>query len=266
MASLLIGLNGYIARSIAANHEPASLVSMALNDFIDSYMREMGAFADFDRIIFASGLTGHGFSNLNAQNYRQCLRKVISTLGKYLGTKPTFLISSIQALNDSDYGQHKRLVESDFLNHIQNCQVIRLPNMFGINRQNMSGKCFDPIINKLLVAAARGEGCEQLIRDRSAMIDMVHVDVLTAAKFDLLSNMKERTITISSGYKWSVCSVAKFIDDLANDVGTIRFIARHKINLLDSSLVEATNQIEKLESNYAALIANRTGFNKIYSA
>ena len=265
MSSLLVGLSGYIARSIAANHEPASFVAMALNDFIDSSMGEMSAFAKFDRVIVASGVTGHGFSILNAKSYRRCLRKVISLLDKYLGTKPIFLISSIQALNDNDYGQHKRLVESDFLTHIQNGRVIRLPNMFGINLYNMSGKCFDPIINKLLATAARGEGCEQIICDRHAMIDMVHVDILTANQFDALSKMIKRTITISSGYKWNVYSIARYIDDLANEVRNGNSIARRKIELSDSNLVDAANQIEKLKSNYAAIITNRTGFSKVYS-
>ena len=205
MKILVTGAKGMVGRALCANLKnirdnknrtrPALAIEEVMEYDIDSSAGELEAYCQ--RADFVFNLAGINRPQDNSEFYagnRDFGQKLLALLKKYQNKAPVMLSSSVQATligryAGGDYGKSKLAGEEILFAYGKENDVpvfvYRFPNLMGHSRPN-----YNSAVSTFCNAVAND--LPYTVNDRSATVELLYIDDLVEAMFDLLEGKEKR--------------------------------------------------------------------------
>ena len=168
MQILITGSNGFIGKNLKSHLQEIKNVEIIEYDIDDSFDKIEN---NIDKIDFIFHLAGVNRPKTPEEFYEgnTSLTKKIVDLIKNKNI-PLVITSSIQAVNDNDYGKSKRIAEEYIKNNLNNYYIYRLHNVFG--------KWSKPNYNSVVATFCNNiaNNLEITINDRNTCLDLIYID------------------------------------------------------------------------------------------
>ncbi len=205
MNILITGANGMVGKALVANLKnirdgknrtrPALKIEEIFEYDIDNSFEELNEYCGKADFVFH--LAGVNRPKNHAEYMQGNLgfgEKLLDTLKKHDNKAPVMLSSSIQATligryGESDYGKSKLACEERFFQYGKEngvkVAVYRFPNLMGHSRPN-----YNSAVSTFCNAVAND--LPFTVNDRSAQVELLYIDDLVEAMFDLLEGREQR--------------------------------------------------------------------------
>lgn len=225
---LITGSSGFIGKNLVTALKNMGTFTLRLYDQENALtdLEEFVKEADF--IVHLAGVNRtqdvSDFQEVNV-NLTQHILTLLDTLGK---TTPILATSSVQALNDTPYGQSKADMENLLLNWSytkgSNMLLYRLPSVFG----KWSRPNYNSVVATFCYNISRDLPIE--IHDPRTQLTLVYIDDLIRSMVDIISNSDGTTF---NGF----CSIyPSYGTTLIGLADTLRYFRAHRTHLAIDNL------------------------------
>jgi len=241
---LVIGANGFIGRNLVSRLEHASGVSVSQAGSQTSWAELTRLISECDQVVHLAGvnrtLNESDFELINVEFSQRLLEAL-----ENLGAPPVFFSSSVNADQDTPYGQSKKraelLVHEYGLRTGAAVRIARLPNVFG----KWSLPNYNSVVATFAFNISRELPIE--VNNPDTVLDLLYVDDLVACIIeDLNTDLSAPRLKLEPIYRISVAGLAEVMLQIHKsrtagivlDVGSgfLRAIYATYISFLEPSL------------------------------